>query len=276
MVKSSSLSLNLNFQKLFEGYQHTPTLWWGTLLGMRQYKLASTTVPFQPLDSSKKLRLGKWVEHFAAHQIANHNDLDLVTDSLQIRQEKQTLGELDLLFKNKSQLSHLECVYKFYLYDYTKSYDNNLEPWIGPNRTDALMLKLDKLRLKQLPLLQHPVTQSYIHDLGYESRNFAQYVQFRAQLFLPLNNLDIELRPLNRKCIMGFYCNINDLDQFEGFKFYIPLKLEWLAIPSLEVDWISFSDAYKTIKDQCKSHRSPMIWLKDPEDNLQKAFVTWW
>lgn len=276
MVKSSSLSLNLNFQKLFEGYQHTPTLWRGSLLGMRQYKLASTTVPFQPLDTSKKLRLGKWVEHFAAHQIANHNDLDLITDSLRIRQKKQTLGELDLLFKNKSQLSHLECVYKFYLYDYTKSYKNKIAPWIGPNRTDALMLKLDKLRFKQLPLLHHPVTQSYIHDLGYESGNFIQYVQFKAQLFLPLNNFDIHLDPLSKNCVVGFYFNLTDLNQFKDFEFYIPSKLEWLAIPSLEVDWMSFSDAHKTIGDQCESHRSPMVWMKDLEGNLQKAFVTWW
>lgn len=266
----------MNFQNLFEGYQQTPLLWNGVLQGMRQYQLLSTNAEFIPSDTSKKLRLGRWVERFVIHQIHHSSELQLLSDSLQIRRDKHTLGELDVLFKNKSQPAHLECVYKFYLYDHTKSYKNILDPWIGPNRTDALVQKLDKLRLKQLPLLHHPITQTYLNELGYSSLDIEQVVQFKAQLFLPLDHFNIELGPLNRNCISGFHCHFKNLVNFKAFKFYVPRKLDWLAIPQLEVDWLGFKEAYKNIKDQCAMHRSPMIWLKDPEDNLQKAFFTWW
>lgn len=266
----------MNFSSFFEGYQSTPVLWKGRLFNLTQYAVQGLDSFYKIPPPSNKLRLGKWVEHFVALQLEDNKTYQLLAQGLQIRKEKQTIGELDFLFIKELQPIHLECVYKFYLYDHTKSYNSKIEPWIGPNRTDSLTLKLDKLQSKQLPLLHHPVTASYVHELGYEAQNFAQCVQFKAQLFLPLNKLDVQLGPLNRKCVIGFYCNLRVLHEFQHFEFYIPLRLEWLARPCLEVNWIAFSKAYKIIKDRCESHQSPMIWLKDPEDNLQKAFVTWW
>jgi hypothetical protein len=186
------------------------------------------------------------------------------------------LGELDFLFLDKSQAVHLECVYKFYLYDHTKLYEGYLEPWIGPNRSDTLMLKLNKLVNKQIPFINHSVTQEYLKNLGYRSSDFKQYVNFKAQLFLPLKRLDLPLQLLNKACVRGFHCGLTDLYQFNNFEIYIPSKLEWLVIPHIEVCWLSFEVACKKIEDQCAKHRSPMIWLKDPANHLQQAFVTWW
>ncbi|MEM1001178.1 MAG: DUF1853 family protein [Bacteroidota bacterium] len=266
----------INFNLLFSGYQDTPNLWSDELETLHQFGLPKTNSPYKAPKPIPRLRLGKWVEQFAKHQIDSDPSCKLIAESLQIRKEKQTIGELDFLFKFKSQLIHLEVVYKFYLYNHTKSYKTDLEHWIGPNRTDSLMLKLDKLKTKQLPLLHHPTTRDYLDSLKVKSDECLQKVQFKAQLFVPLKHLDLDIGDLNKRCISGFYLNLNDINLFKDFEIYLPTKLEWLAQPHNNVNWGSFDNALKTIEDQCQSHRSPMIWLKDPEHNVQKAFVTWW
>lgn len=266
----------MNFQQGFKAYQNTPHLWHGYLNGLHSFKLPSTQVAFKPTATQKRLRLGKWVEQFAVHQIKIHESYKLLAESLQILRDKQTLGELDILFVKASQAIHLECVYKFYLYDHTRSYKKPLEYWIGPNRTDALVYKLDKLKTKQLPLLYHPTCESYLNHLGYSSSDFKQYLQFKAQLFLPLNQLHLDIYPLNKSCIQGFHCSIEALATFKDFQLYIPHKLDWLLKPHLNVEWLTFSEGYKSIEDQCQKHRSPLVWLKDPEQHLQKAFITWY
>jgi hypothetical protein len=265
-----------DFQKLFLGYQNTPCLWNGKLIGLQQFRITETAQDFLVSEKPQRLRLGRWVEEFAKHQISSNSKYKPLTYGLQIRKQKQTLGELDLLFLYKSQPVHLEIIYKFYLYDNTKSYNNTLEYWIGPNRTDSLVLKLDKLQSRQIPLLHHPVTTAQLIDLALPSEGYQQKVQFKAQLFLPLADPQISLGPLNNSCVYGFYISCKELYQLKAFDFYLPHKLEWLAEPHISVNWQSYEEASKNIEDQCQSHRSPLIWLKGPENHLQKAFVTWW
>jgi len=265
-----------DFKNLFSAYQKTPCLWLGNLKGLQQFKIANTKQQFLISDEPPRLRLGKWVEEFAKHQITCNANYQLLADGLQIRRDKQTIGELDILFLRKSQPIHLELIYKFYLYDNIKTYDKALEYWIGPNRTDSLMLKINKLQSKQLPLLKHRITKSQLIELGLPSEGYHQKVQFKAQLFVPLKSPQQHNGPLNKNCICGFYINQREIHQFKAFEFYIPQKLDWILEPQLNVNWLPFSVASKTIEDQCHSHRSPMIWLKGPENHLQKAFVTWW
>jgi hypothetical protein len=258
---------------MYLGYLNTPNLWNEPIHGLSQFQFPETETPFKPLPPLPKLRLGKWVERFVAHQIG----ANIIAENLQIKKEKhKTIGELDFLFLNNLQPVHLEVVYKFYLYDHTRYHDHYLKHWIGPNRADKLMFKLNKLKSKQLPLLHHRDSEVYLKALGYQANDFKQYVSFKGQLFLPLNLLDKPLKEMNRQCISGFHCHLSDLHLFEKFAFYIPFKLEWLIIPHHRVNWKSFEEVFKTIEDQCAQHRSPMIWLKDPAGNLQKAFVTWW
>ena len=57
--------------------------------------------------------------------------------------DKITIGEIDCLIEYLNKYIHLEIVYKFYLYDEHIN-TGELDHWIGPNRKDSLVFKLNK------------------------------------------------------------------------------------------------------------------------------------
>ncbi|GAB5565999.1 MAG: hypothetical protein Wins2KO_30620 [Winogradskyella sp.] len=259
--------------KMFEGYQSTELLWNDNELNnLKQLKLQSSFEEFKP-KTSKKLRLGKWVEQFVSFLIQNQKKSELLAESIQIKNGKITIGELDFLYVQNKNPIHLEVVYKFYLYDTAKKYDNPLEHWIGPNRKDALTLKLDKLKEKQLPLLYHEACTEILKQLNLRLQNIKQYVHFKAQLFVPYNtNVNTSL---NENCIVGFYLSIEQLDIFKNHLFYIPTKLEWLVLPNDAVNWLGYDETKYIIEEQHKRNQSPLLWVKQG-NKIEKCFVVWW
>ena len=99
------------------------------------------------------------------------------------------------------------------MYDVLKSYSDPLRYWIGPNRKDSLIYKLDKLKDKQFPLLYKPETQSYLESLGLKISEIQQRLVFKAQLFLPLKFFEIDISPLNPNCVNGFYLSYSEIDE---------------------------------------------------------------
>ncbi len=221
-----------------------------------------------------EVRLGKLVEHYAFYEFKQAGEIELLHKNIQVIENKVTLGELDCLIKHNNQLIHLEVVYKFYLYDETVGTEE-LDHWIGPNRNDHLVKKLTKLQSKQLPLLHHPTTQKHLQELGLNSEDFLQRVDFRAQLFIPLNK-SITSSNLNQQCISGFYIRLNELDNFTNNQFYIPTKLDWLIEPHEKVKWIEINTFKQELNDLLNAKKSPLCWLKTTEGMLQKFFVVWW
>ncbi len=97
--------------------------------------------------------LGKRIEHFFEHCIVNSKRYDLISNNIQVFKDKVTIGELDFIVKDlfKDKIIHIELIYKFYLYDPEISME--LDRWIGPNRNDSLLRKVEKLKNHQFPLL---------------------------------------------------------------------------------------------------------------------------
>ena len=176
---------------------------------------------------------------------------------------------------NNDQPVHLEIAYKFYLYDGTKAYENALAPWIGPNRNDSLLYKINKLKEKQLPLLYKKESTEVLNKLELNPKDIQQYVCFKAQLFVPFHQTRIDITPLNSLCIAGSYLSYNSLDELKNYLFYIPDKLDWLRTPHSSVEWLDFKEAKSVINDYIDSKRSPMCWIKD-SSVIQKCFITWW
>ncbi len=224
----------------------------------------------------KRLRLGKWVEKFVAFQLQQQNNIKILEENIIVKNDKQTIGELDMLLLKDDQPIHLEIIYKFYLYDTNKNDPNILGSWIGPNRNDALIYKLKKLKEKQLPLLYHPRTKETLEHYQIDMNSIQQHVCFKAQLFLPFDNKNINIAPLNSNCISGWYLNFNRISELEGFQFYIPEKLEWLFVPKESVDWIPFIEAKSEIENYIANQRSPLCWVKKDTHKPQKCFITWW
>lgn len=267
----------LNFQTLFEGFQNTAALWIaGTIYDLEQYNTKSTTESFVLNTDNKRLRLGLWVEKFVSFQLRQDPEVSILAENLQIRANKITIGELDVLLQKNNKPIHLEIVYKFYLYDTTQNYSNPLEHWIGPNRKDSLIYKLNKLKEKQLPLLYHQNTAETLNYLNLDLNSFKQQVCFKAQLFLPFKSDAFPITPLNPSCISGWYINYDDIEILKDYQIYIPQKLEWLSTPNHQVSWLAYKEAKQEIYKQIKSERSPLCWIKNEKNKIEKCFITWW
>lgn len=265
------------FTDRFKGFQNTPLLWdFDAVESLMQFKIPSSRRIYNPEKHQKKLRLGKWIEIFTAFQLKQIESIKFIAENLQIKNNRQTIGELDLLLLKDEKPIHLEISYKFYLYDDTKEYSSPLDYWIGPNRTDSLVQKLQKLINKQLPLLYEPETKALLKTLGFESQNFEQFVNFKAQLFVPYNKRTIEFNVLNKNCEQGFYIHFSEVELIADYLFYIPTKLDWLVEPKTNVKWLNFDDTLPLLQVYIDKKQSPLCWLKNENNQLSKCFITWW
>ncbi|ALJ05900.1 hypothetical protein APS56_12505 [Pseudalgibacter alginicilyticus] len=262
-------------QKRYEGFLKTPYLWkHNAIFGLQQFEINSK---FNRINREidEKLRLGKYVERLVTFELGQHHNVSIIAENIQIQNNKTTLGELDcLLFKDGKPI-HLEIVYKFYLYDNTCGFFE-LEHFIGPNRKDSLIEKLGKLKEKQLPLLYNPFTENYLTQLKLTPKDIKQEVYFKAQLFIPYTLKNLKLKMLNSKCIMGFYINPNELNEFKNCTFYIPDKKDWLTLPHLLVNWLDFETFKNNANNYLERNFSPLFWVKYKNNTLTKMFLVWW
>ncbi len=262
-------------KRWFDGFRNTPFLWKELLEGLKMYEPGDLSITDYPkVDPGLHIRLGKLTEQFVLFELERNESVQLLKSNIQIFRDQITIGELDCLIRQSEVNIHLEMVYKFYLYDPFVS--KELDRWVGPNRNDSLVLKLNKLKEKQLPLLYHPETQKWLNALGLRSSEFVQRLYFKAQLFVPFDALQSSFRFVSSDCIKGFYVREKDLGLFANNEFYVPAKLDWLVEPHPEVEWIPFQIFRKVISELLASQRSPLCWMKSAEGSIQKFFVVWW
>jgi len=231
-------------------------------------------IDYPKIDEKAHIRLGKLIEQFVLFELDQDDSVQLLKSNVQVFRDQITIGELDCLIKQLVVHIHLEIVYKFYLYD--PSISTELNRWVGPNRNDSLVLKLNKLKGKQLPLLYHPETAKLLNELNITSAEFKQRLCFKAQLFVPFNALESSFQFVNNDCIKGFYIRYSDFTLFTNHTYYVPSKLDWLVEPHSEVEWISTQSFQRAISELLGSHKSPLCWMNSPEGKMQKFFVVWW
>ena len=165
--------MNNRIKEQLLGFLNTPPLWKDhDLFDLLQFpfpdppvtELLNSRVEIPGLETN--FVLGKRMEIFFDHLLKNSEKYEVIGKNLQIFQGKLTLGELDFLIKNmeNNTFHHIELVYKFYVYD--SSYENELERWIGPNRRDSLLQKIEKLNQRQFPILFKPESKKLLSELN--------------------------------------------------------------------------------------------------------------
>jgi hypothetical protein len=266
---------NLNLQLQNQGYQQSPILWNGNLYsGLSSFHFNNIVYTKFKGDIPDGLRLGKRVEYFALSNLSQQSQLEVIANNIQIQRNKITLGEIDALLLINNQPIHLEIVYKFYLFD--KDLGEGLNAWIGPNRKDSLIEKLNRLKNHQLPLLYQPETVKVLVENNIDIASVEQKILFKAQLFIPENFELTNFNGLNPECVSGRYFHYTALEKHKTSKFYIPSKHNWLVIPHFNVNWMGYEMAEAKIFDYMNKQYSPMIWVKQPNGTIHKYFVTWW
>lgn len=267
---------NSHLQLLYKGFFKSPLLWSSNpVLGLQQLQIDGNnnrSTFKRPLE--KKLRLGQLAEQFVFNQLEQVEDCMILAENIQIQKERQTLGELDALIRMHDELIHLEIVYKFYLYDETLGTEE-IEQWIGPNRSDSLIEKITKLKNKQLPLLYSQDCKPTLKQLNLEVEHFQQQVLFKAQLFKPYKT-SVVFEQLNEDCVNGCYLNQTQLEDFKNSEFFIPQKLDWFLEINDTVTWLGYNHFKTEVNLFLEQKKSPLIWIKKPDKVLLKCFLVWW
>lgn len=259
-------------QQQYEGFLKTKLLWKTTFYGLHQLQLPAIPTTIFKGKLTQNPRLGKRVESFVSCYLQQFENIQIIHENIQIQNNQITTGEIDLIINQELKPIHLELIFKYYLYDKSIGF-SELEHWIGPNRNDSLVQKIEKLSSKQLPLLYKKETQSF---LDIDVHLMTQKVFFKAQLFVPYSNQNVTFEQLNSDCVSGFYIYQDELKQFSNCKFYIPTKIDWLIEPHEKVNWISFSKFIEQTEYLLLQKKSPLCWVKQPNGEISKFFLVWW
>lgn len=262
------------WSRLYEGFLDTPSLCLEPLEGIDPFYLPKIPTPALHNHDLHPRRLGHLAEIFTEELLSNYEAIDLVARNIQIEGAERTLGEIDFLIRCMDRLYHLEIAYKIYLYDPAHG-ETPLEHWIGPNRKDTLINKLNKLKNHQLPLSQTEEAQLLFTEIKSPEEEIRAQAWVKAQLFLPYRHV-VDVAPLNEACVAGYYLSWKQFEALHSHSFYLPSKFEWMAHPYTKLRWESHETVTETIKQQLDDQYSPMIWSKSPEGELQKLFVVWW
>jgi hypothetical protein len=132
------------------------------------------------LDSRRDKRLGAYFEALVAFWLLHHPRLELLAQNVQIFHEGRTLGELDFLLRDGTEVVHLEVALKYYLgvCDEQRAY------WVGPALRDRLDLKLAKLIDKQARLSSEETCRAQLRAGGLPLPT-RQCIFLKGMLFSP-------------------------------------------------------------------------------------------
>jgi hypothetical protein len=263
----------------FSGFLKTPQIW--EMTGSFPYKpfeVRNIDLHKMPADLSlpPTMVLGKRMELFFKLYVSHFSEEQIIAHNEQIIHDKKTLGELDFLLKNDrtGQVSHVELVYKYYLYD--PDIASKAERWTGPNHRDNLLLKLDRLQKKQFPLLYREETRPLLESLGITAKEVEQKICFKANFFLPWD-YPSEGTDLPHKMLQGRWMRREEFTSksFGNARFFSPKKPDWPVLPQHNTHWLSFDELQQQITPLLNKEQSPLIWMKTGNE-VRRFFLVWW
>ena len=223
------------------------------------------------------LMLGKRVEYFFKHYLENYTEFSISKENIQIFKGTRTLGEIDYILQKSKQSYHIELAYKFYLYNPNQSTEE-LENWIGPNKKDALLTKVDKLKHKQFPLLKTKEAIEALEMPHETHKNILQQRCFLGQLFIPKDYMNYVFKEIDPQAIVGYYESYTVFlkTNHSDLSYYIPSKQNWLVPPELHTTWLPFEDIHNALKHDIAQKKATLLWSKHISGKTNSLFITWW
>lgn len=263
--------------KSTEGFLQSQPLWKEEQFKLKQFRFPDCSgITNTGFELPTNLRLGHQVEQIFKYLIDSHPDYEVLGHSIQIKKGNTTKGELDFLVRFRESVYHIELSYKFYIIDPVIS--EPIHRLMGPNRRDMFFTKLEKTKNQQLPLLYSELCKPVFKDLKLDVSQIKQQVCFLGQLFIPVNSRPPSIRPLNKKCIVGYWMKMSEFEKpiYDTSEYYIPLKYEWIHVPHHEVKWQSHFEILMEVTIKHLQKNAPMLWRKLPDGTIDKFFVVWW
>lgn len=265
--------------KQFVGFLKTPPLWNNIQFGLRQFEFPDSDLTgFTPTGIPQKLRLGHQMEHVFKQLVDASSQYTVLIHNLPIKANKRTVGEIDFILKDKKteKVLHVELTYKFYIIDTHIS--EPVYQLMGPNKRDMFFTKMEKIKTRQFPLLHTVEGMEALNQNGIDPESIEHQCCFKAQLFIPYGKPLVHIRPLNKACVDGYWIRFDDFktQEFRGYSYYIPYKLEWVVLPHNDVPWQSHFEISMEINLRMIKENAPMVWIKKSDEEFEKFFVVWW
>ena len=223
------------------------------------------------------LIIGKQAEFCFAYYLMHSQRYVLLASNIQINGDTETIGEIDyLVFDSTIQATlHVELACKFYLFDSSLN-TSEMNDWIGPNRKDSLKKKLDKLKLKQFPLIERKETQVTLKTLQIDSNSIKQQLCLKAFLFIGKDSQVHKFSNNFQECIVGYWIRFAEFMSEDKTAVYaIPKKKEWLLPIENSGEWFSFYKVKNLIKIQIEKNQSVLAYKKTGSQ-IVIFFVVWW
>lgn len=253
----------------------------GSKIRTFEFDPLNESIPIEdfPFEQARMFKfLGKRAETFFSYYLKCISRYKELAYSLQVIDDKTTIGEFDFLCwdEHHQEINHIELINKIYLYDDTL-HDDPDYCWIGPNRRDRFIDKIEKLKSKQFPLLYHPKAETVFDLLEIDPWKVIQRVCFKAILFLP-ENCNTRFFTTNLEAVAGYFYTLEEFlnKRWTYQKFYIPKKIDWFIDESRHTRWMSYTKILYHLEQFMAQHQSVMLFRKDEKNHMHKLFVVWW
>ena len=230
MKPTDSLEPFSKIKAQYQGFMDTPSLFLDVGDFVKQPLFAFEEV--SPLkeklrELKKNTMLGKRAELFFKELIKGSKEYKVLADGIQVFKDKRTVGELDFIIQHRKSLQvfHTELTYKFYAYDPNIA-TTAIEKWIGPNRKDTLVQKLDKLNTRQFPLLHTKETQQRLEKLSLPLDGYCTKIGFQSTIVCSRKHLADSISRMQQKCHSRQLHAFGSIDKhdFKQFKVFPPKK----------------------------------------------------
>ncbi|WP_432473693.1 DUF1853 family protein [Amphritea sp. HPY] len=204
------------------------------------------------LRQQASYRLGYYFEDLVRIYLKNFIQPSELKSNIQVCKDKTTVGEYDFLIRLQSgEKIHLETAVKFYLFSGTDS-SEGLAGFIGPNRTDCLERKWNRLMDHQLRLSQTSAgsDQAEALDLMPDRRSLL----LKGYLFYPYAHWQDfpVIEPLNPDHARGWWLKVSQCDLLSSDKvrYRVLMKPQWLATARVKYhDSMSHAELVNVMSD---------------------------
>lgn len=205
------------------------------------------------LKQLRSPRIGLYFEALWQFFIQHDAQLELLAHNLQVSQNKQTVGEFDLIYRDIStgHHYHLELAIKFYL---NKSltlksaiFSSDFKHWLGPNAIDRLDIKTEHLLNHQTQLSANEAGKAALSRLGVDQ--VITEIAIKGQLYYPLRiNPPPSSVTLSPNHDYGHWINLSKLERI------IQNTGDWVILNRSE--WIS--PVYAAIAELTDRVKNPL------------------
>ncbi|MFB4402378.1 DUF1853 family protein [Pseudomonas inefficax] len=175
-------------------------------------------------------RLGHYYERLWQFALGQAPGIELLAANLAIREAGRTLGELDVVLRDRDGVHHLELAIKLYLGPEHAGRDPGA--WLGPGCHDRLGSKLAHLARHQLPMSSAAHSREVLARLGVEQ--VQAHVWLSGYLFYPWPGHAQPPLGANPQHLRGRWLRRRDWVMGEGERWQPLQRHAWLALARVE------------------------------------------